>query len=62
MNGRKWWITGAGSLHCKIMILMGKTDPGNKSLHKQQSQVSSSGESTPVSSGGLLPHTGDAAR
>jgi hypothetical protein len=23
VNGRKWWITGAGSLHCKIMILMG---------------------------------------
>ena len=22
INGRKWWITGAGSLHCKIMILM----------------------------------------
>ena len=27
VNGRKWYITGAGSLHCKIMILMGKTDP-----------------------------------
>ena len=27
INGRKWWITGAGSLHCKIMILMGKTNP-----------------------------------
>ena len=26
INGQKWWITGAGSLHCKIMILMGKTD------------------------------------
>lgn len=26
INGRKWWITGAGSLHCKIMILMGRTD------------------------------------
>ena len=24
INGSKWWITGAGSLHCKIMILMGK--------------------------------------
>ena len=27
INGRKWWCTGAGSLHTKIMILMGKTDP-----------------------------------
>ena len=23
INGRKWWITGSLSLHCKIMILMG---------------------------------------
>lgn len=38
VNGRKWWITGAGSLHCKIMILMGKTNPGNP-LHSQQSQI-----------------------
>lgn len=28
VNGRKWWITGAGSLHCQVMILMGKTDRG----------------------------------
>jgi len=25
INGRKWWITGAGSLHCKICIFMGRT-------------------------------------
>eukprot|EP00603_Paraphysomonas_imperforata_P003180 CAMPEP_0114419716 /NCGR_PEP_ID=MMETSP0103-20121206/4179_1 /TAXON_ID=37642 ORGANISM="Paraphysomonas imperforata, Strain PA2" /NCGR_SAMPLE_ID=MMETSP0103 /ASSEMBLY_ACC=CAM_ASM_000201 /LENGTH=458 /DNA_ID=CAMNT_0001588161 /DNA_START=54 /DNA_END=1430 /DNA_ORIENTATION=+ len=38
INGRKWWITGAGSLKCQIMILMGKTDPdGDK--HLQQSMV-----------------------
>ena len=39
INGRKWWITGAGSLHCKIMILMGKTDPENPNVHAQQSMV-----------------------
>ena len=38
INGRKWWITGAGSLHCKIMILMGKTNPG-ASRHAQTSQI-----------------------
>ena len=38
INGKKWWISGAGSLHCKIMILMGKTNKDEK-LHKQQSQV-----------------------
>ena len=32
------WITGAGSLHCKIMILMGKTDP-TAEKYGQQSQI-----------------------
>ena len=39
VNGRKWWCTGAGSLHTQIMILMGKTDPSNASIHKQQSML-----------------------
>lgn len=39
INGRKWWCTGAGSLHTQIMILMGKTDPTNASIHKQQSML-----------------------
>jgi len=38
INGEKWWITGAGSLHCKIMILMGKTNPNAKAF-RQQSQI-----------------------
>ena len=38
INGEKWWITGAGSLHCEIMILMGKTNP-NAARHAQQSQI-----------------------
>ena len=38
INGSKWWITGAGSLHCEIMILMGKTDT-SAALHRQQSQI-----------------------
>ena len=38
VNGRKWYITGAGSLHCEIMILMGKTNPG-EAKHAQQSQI-----------------------
>lgn len=28
INGRKWWTTGAASLHTKIMILMGKVRTG----------------------------------
>jgi acyl-CoA dehydrogenase len=38
INGRKWWISGSADPRCKIMILMGKTDPeGHPYL--QQSMV-----------------------
>ncbi|KAI8807284.1 acyl-CoA dehydrogenase/oxidase [Cladochytrium replicatum] len=39
INGRKWWISGAGDPRCKVYILMGKSDPGNSSVHKQQSVI-----------------------
>jgi len=39
INGRKWWTSGAGDKRCKILILMGKTDPGNPDPHKQQSML-----------------------
>ena len=35
VNGRKWWTSGAGDPRCKILIFMGKTDPG---AHKYQQQ------------------------
>lgn len=38
INGRKWWISGAGDPRCAIYILMGKTDP-NAERHSQQSMV-----------------------
>ena len=38
INGRKWWTTGINDPRCKIMILMGKTDP-NESVHRQQSMI-----------------------
>jgi len=38
INGRKWWITGAGDRRCEIFIFMGKTDPSAE-RHKQQSQI-----------------------
>ena len=38
VNGRKWWISGAGRERCKIAILMGKTDPGAP-RHLQQSMI-----------------------
>jgi len=38
INGRKWWISGAGDPRCKIFIFMGKTNP-NAPRHAQQSMV-----------------------
>lgn len=38
INGRKWWISGAGDPRCKISIFMGKTDP-TAPKHKQQSMI-----------------------
>ena len=38
INGRKWWASGAGDTRCKILILMGKTDP-EAPKHQQQSMI-----------------------
>lgn len=39
INGLKWWISGAGDPRCAVYLLMGKSDPDNKSKHRQQSIV-----------------------
>ena len=39
INGHKWWATGAPDRRCKLLIFMGKTDPGNPDRHKQQSMI-----------------------
>jgi acyl-CoA dehydrogenase len=38
INGRKWWTSGGGDPRCKILIFMGKTNPGAH-RHSQQSMV-----------------------
>jgi acyl-CoA dehydrogenase len=38
INGRKWWSSGAMDPRCKILIVMGKTDPG-ADRHRQQSMI-----------------------
>jgi acyl-CoA dehydrogenase len=38
INGRKWWSSGAMDPRCKILIVMGKTDP-EAERHRQQSQI-----------------------
>jgi acyl-CoA dehydrogenase len=39
LNGRKWWTTGAARPRCNILIVMGKTDPTNPDIHRQQSML-----------------------
>ena len=38
INGRKWWTSGIGDPRCKILILMGKTDP-SAPTYRQQSMI-----------------------
>jgi acyl-CoA dehydrogenase len=38
INGRKWWISGAGDPRCAVYIFMGKTDP-EAPRHSQQSMI-----------------------
>jgi acyl-CoA dehydrogenase len=38
LNGRKWWTTNVMHPNCRIMIVMGKTDPDGPT-YKQQSQI-----------------------
>jgi acyl-CoA dehydrogenase len=38
IDGRKWWTSGAMDPRCKILIVMGKTDP-KAPRHLQQSQI-----------------------
>ncbi|WP_067484604.1 acyl-CoA dehydrogenase family protein [Actinomadura hibisca] len=38
INGRKWWISGSADPRCKVMIVMGKTDPDGHP-YLQQSMV-----------------------
>jgi acyl-CoA dehydrogenase len=38
INGRKWWSSGAMDPRCKILIVMGKSNP-QADRHRQQSQI-----------------------
>lgn len=39
INGRKWWISGAGDPRCKIAIVMGKTGSDDLPKHKHHSMI-----------------------
>ena len=38
VDGRKWWTTGAADPRCRVLIVMGRTDP-DAEPHRQQSMV-----------------------
>ena len=38
IDGRKWWTTGAADPRCKVLIVMGVTDP-DAPVHRRQSMV-----------------------
>ena len=38
INGRKWWTSGVGDPHCKLLIVMGKSNP-HAPRYRQQSQI-----------------------
>lgn len=38
INGRKWWISGVGDPHCRLMIVMGRSNP-DAPRHQQASQI-----------------------
>jgi acyl-CoA dehydrogenase len=38
LNGRKWWTSNVLHKHCKVLVVMGKTDPEGPS-HRQQSMM-----------------------
>ncbi len=38
ITGRKWWASGAADPRCRLLVVMGKTDPAAP-VHRQQSMV-----------------------
>uniref|UniRef100_A0A8D1U3J8 Acyl-CoA dehydrogenase family member 11 n=1 Tax=Sus scrofa TaxID=9823 RepID=A0A8D1U3J8_PIG len=39
INGKKWWISGAGNPKCKIAIVMGRTNSNSETRHRQHSMI-----------------------
>ena len=39
INGRKWYTSGALNADCRLLIVMGKTEPDHPDRHRQQSMI-----------------------
>lgn len=57
VNGTKWWTSGMGDPRCKIIILMGKTDP-KAQTYAQQSQILVPSDTPGVTVKRMLPIMG----
>jgi acyl-CoA dehydrogenase len=57
INGRKWWISGVGDPRCKLLIVMGKTNP-EAPRHTQQSQILVPIETPGIQIGRMLTNFG----
>ena len=57
INGTKWWTSGMGDPRCKIIILMGKTDP-KAQTYAQQSQILVESDTPGVTVKRMLPIMG----
>ncbi|MFT5180661.1 MAG: acyl-CoA dehydrogenase [Alphaproteobacteria bacterium] len=57
VNGTKWWTSGMGDPRCKIMIVMGKTDP-KAQTYAQQSQILVPSDTPGVTIKRMLPIMG----
>jgi acyl-CoA dehydrogenase len=55
INGRKWWSSGMGDPRCKVLIVMGKTDPDGSDRHRQQSMILVPSDTPGVKIERLLP-------
>ena len=55
INGRKWWSSGSGDPRCKILIVMGKTDPDGPDKHRQQSMILVPADTAGVNIERMLP-------
>jgi len=54
INGRKWWISGAGDPRCKLMIVLGLSDP-DAERHARHSQILVPVDTPGVTIGRSLP-------
>jgi acyl-CoA dehydrogenase len=39
INGHKWWTSGALDRRCRLLIVMGKSNPDSPDRHRQQSMI-----------------------